>query len=124
MDIKSSLSLLAAIRSGSVGNSPAGAALMAAKSGSGIAAAGNGSVLATDSAGGSFADALGSALQTVSASQNEASASQRDYQLGKGGVTLEQTMIAMQSGQIQFQAAVTVRNRLVSAYSDIMNMPV
>ena len=124
MDIKSSLSLLAAIRSGSVGNSPAGAELMAAKSGSGIAGAGNGSVLATDSAGGSFADALGSALQTVSASQNEASASQRDYQLGKGGVTLEQTMIAMQSGQIQFQAAVTVRNRLVSAYSDIMNMPV
>jgi flagellar hook-basal body complex protein FliE len=30
----------------------------------------------------------------------------------------------MQKAQIGFQAAVTVRNKLVSAYTDIMNMPV
>ena len=30
----------------------------------------------------------------------------------------------MQSSQIAFQAALTVRNRLVAAYTDIMNMPV
>jgi flagellar hook-basal body complex protein FliE len=33
-------------------------------------------------------------------------------------------MVAMQKAQIGFQAAVTVRNRLVSAYTDIMNMQV
>ncbi len=36
----------------------------------------------------------------------------------------EQTMVSMQKAQIGFQAAVTVRNKLVSAYTDIMNMPV
>ena len=40
------------------------------------------------------------------------------------GATLEQTMVAMQKAQIGFQAAVTVRNKLVSAYTDIMNMQV
>jgi flagellar hook-basal body complex protein FliE len=39
-------------------------------------------------------------------------------------VGLEETMIAMQKSQIGFQAAMTVRNRLVSAYTDVMNMQV
>jgi flagellar hook-basal body complex protein fliE len=33
-------------------------------------------------------------------------------------------MLAMQKAQIGFQSAVTVRNRLVQAYSDIMGMQV
>ena len=33
-------------------------------------------------------------------------------------------MIAMQKANISFQTAVQVRNRVVSAYHDIMNMPV
>ena len=72
----------------------------------------------------SFAASLESALQSVSRSQNEASALQRQYQAGVPGVSLEQTMVAMQKAQVGFQAALAVRNRLVSAYSDIMNMQV
>ena len=49
---------------------------------------------------------------------------QRELQLDNPAVSLEQTMVAMQKAQIGFQATLTVRNRLVSAYSEIMNMQV
>jgi flagellar hook-basal body complex protein FliE len=39
-------------------------------------------------------------------------------------VSIEETMVAMQKAQIGFQATLQVRNRLVQAYSDIMNMQV
>jgi flagellar hook-basal body complex protein FliE len=39
-------------------------------------------------------------------------------------VSIEETMIAMQKAQIGFQGAIAVRNRLVQAYTDIMNMQV
>lgn len=74
--------------------------------------------------GANFASALDSALKSVSGSQNEAAQLQRQYQLGVESVSLEDTMVSMQKAQIGFQAALTVRNRLVSAYSDIMNMQV
>lgn len=72
----------------------------------------------------SFKDALGQALGSVSASQNASADMQRRYTAGDPMVSLEQTMVAMQKSQIAFQGAVTVRNRLVSAYTDIMNMNV
>ncbi len=71
-----------------------------------------------------FAGALQEALQTVSKLQEDSATLQRQFQLGTGQVSLEQTMVAMQSSQVAFQAALTVRNRLVAAYTDIMNMPV
>lgn len=73
---------------------------------------------------GSFATAMSQALQAVSAQQGEASRLQREVQLDNPTVSLEQTMIAMQKGQIGFQAALQVRNQLVRAYTDIMNMQV
>jgi flagellar hook-basal body complex protein FliE len=123
MDIKSSLPLLAAIRAGNIATTAATAPAGVARAGS-AAMSGAASRLADTVPGAAFSDALSSALQGASASQNEATALQQNYQLGKAGVSLEQTMVAMQTAQVQFQAAVTVRNRLVSAYTDIMNMPV
>lgn len=82
------------------------------------------SFAAGDAKPGSFAATLESALKSVSQAQSEATALQRQYQAGVEGVGLEQTMVAMQKAQIGFQAALAVRNRLVSAYSDIMNMQV
>ena len=72
----------------------------------------------------SFSSAMTQALKAVSDAQLEASALQREVQLDNPTVSLEQTMIAMQKSQIGFQAVVQVRNRLVQAYSDIMNMQV
>ena len=73
---------------------------------------------------GSFRTAMAQALQSVSQSQQEATTLQRELQLDNPGVSLEQTMVAMQKSQLGFTAALQVRNRLVQAYSEIMNMQV
>lgn len=75
-------------------------------------------------AGGSFQASMAAALRGVSDSQNDATALQRELQLGNPEVGIEQTMLAMQKSSIGFQATLAVRNRLVQAYSDIMNMQV
>ena len=72
----------------------------------------------------SFSGALDQALKAVSASQAEATRLAEAFQRDPGSVSLEETMVAMQKSQIGFQSALHVRNRLVSAYSDIMNMQV
>ena len=72
----------------------------------------------------SFSSAMTDALKSVSNQQVEAQRLQNEFQLGNSSVSLEETMIAMQKSQIGFQAALTVRNRFVQAYTDIMNMQV
>jgi flagellar hook-basal body complex protein FliE len=83
-----------------------------------------GGARATEAAGGSFATAMAQALKGVSAQQHEATRLQRELQLDNPAVSLEQTMVSMQKAQIGFQAALTVRNQFVRAYTDIMNMQV
>ena len=74
--------------------------------------------------GASFSGALDQALRSVSAAQGQASSMADAFQSDPSSVSLEQAMVAMQKSQIGFQSALHVRNRLVSAYSDIMNMQV
>lgn len=74
--------------------------------------------------GDGFSGALKSALQSVSQAQNQASQLQREVQMENPKVSLEETMVAIQKAQIGFQATLHVRNRMVQAYSDIMNMQV
>lgn len=71
-----------------------------------------------------FSQALNQALKSVSATQLQATEMQRQVQLGNPTVSLEETMVTMQKAQIGFQATLQVRNRLVQAYTDIMNMTV
>ena len=71
-----------------------------------------------------FSSAFKNALQSVSQAQNQAADLQREVQLENPSVSLEQTMVAIQKAQIGFQATLHVRNRMVQAYSDIMNMQV
>jgi len=79
---------------------------------------------ADNPAGASFQTAMAQALQSVSRSQQETQTLQRELQLDNPSVSLEQTMVAMQKSQLGFQATLQVRNRLVQAYSEIMNMQV
>jgi flagellar hook-basal body complex protein FliE len=72
----------------------------------------------------SFQTAFSSALKGVSQAQNQATSMQREVQFDNPTVSLEETMIAMQKAQLGFQSAVQVRNKLVQAYTDIMNMQV
>lgn len=71
-----------------------------------------------------FGDSLSRALRGVSDELNRADALQKKFQLGDPAVTIEETMVSMQSASLSFQALVQVRNRLVTAYQDIMNMQV
>jgi flagellar hook-basal body complex protein FliE len=73
---------------------------------------------------GGFQGALKTALGSVSAAQNESTRLQREVQLENPKVSLEETMVAIQKAQIGFQATLHVRNRMVQAYTDIMNMQV
>ena len=73
---------------------------------------------------GGFQTAMTHALHAVNQSQLEAQRLQREVTLDNPTVSLEQTMVAMQKAQVGFQATLQVRNRLVQAYSDIMNMQV
>lgn len=72
----------------------------------------------------SFRVAMSQALQQVSAQQMEAQRLAREVSLDNPAISLEETMLAMQKSQIGFQATLGVRNRLVQAYSEIMNMNV
>ena len=71
-----------------------------------------------------FAKALHETLQGVSDRSAEAQALSKRFTMGDDTVSLSDTMIAMQKSSIAFQATVQVRNKLVSAYHDIMNMQV
>ena len=76
-------------------------------------------------AGGSdgFGNALKSALDSVSASQNKADSVTEAYQ--RGDVTdVAQVMLARQEAGVAFEATLQVRNRLLSAYQDILRMGV
>lgn len=71
-----------------------------------------------------FADVLKSSLDGVAQAQAKSEAMQKAFVLGDSSVSLSDTMIAMQKSSINFQAAVQVRNKVVQAYNDIMNMQV
>ena len=79
---------------------------------------------ARGSEGGGFQVALSQALKSVSTAQHDAVRLQREVQLDNPAVSIEETMVSMQKAQIGFQATLQVRNRLVQAYSEIMNMQV
>lgn len=71
-----------------------------------------------------FAEVLKSSLDGVAQAQAKSETMQKAFVLGDNSVSLSDTMIAMQKASINFQAAVQVRNKVVQAYNDIMNMQV
>lgn len=71
-----------------------------------------------------FANVLKSSLDGVNQAQRQAESLQQAFVLGDDKVSLSDTMIAMQKANISFQTAVQVRNKVVAAYNDIMNMQV
>ena len=101
------------------GASPA-SALTGISSTSGIL--GSNRTIGTGSA--SFGTVLADALSNVSQQQDQAQAKTREFQAESPNVSLEETMIAMQQSSLSFQAVVQVRNKVVTAYNEMMNMQV
>ncbi|KAF0863601.1 flagellar hook-basal body complex protein FliE [Pseudomonas sp. LD120] len=74
--------------------------------------------------GSSFADMLGQAVNKVSDTQQASNQLASAFEIGKSGVDLTDVMISSQKASVSFQALTQVRNKLVQAYQDIMQMPV
>ena len=71
-----------------------------------------------------FAELLKSSIDAVNEAQASASDMAAALERGDKSVTLPEVMIALQKASLSFQAMTEVRNRLVTAYQEIMNMPI
>ena len=71
----------------------------------------------------SFTGRLASAIEDVAAAQNSAAAISRAYEMGQEQ-DLAKVMVSQQISSLGFQLTMNVRNKVLSAYKDIMNMPV
>jgi flagellar hook-basal body complex protein FliE len=78
---------------------------------------------AAQPAQGGFASVLKSAIGEVNAAQATAAQMQTSFAMGDPNTELSSVMLASAKAQVQFKAMTEVRNRLVAAYQDIMNMP-
>ncbi|MBZ9556975.1 MULTISPECIES: flagellar hook-basal body complex protein FliE [Modicisalibacter] len=90
----------------------------------GAAQEARGQQVATSVGQGGFADALQSSVERINRLQKKADAGIKAFEAGEPGVALNDVMVDMQKSSIGFQMGVQVRNRLVTAYKDIMNMQV
>ena len=70
-----------------------------------------------------FGDALQGALRQVNEMQAQSSAISEAYERGQT-TDIAAVMLARQQASIGFEATMQVRNRLLSAYKHIINMPV
>ena len=73
--------------------------------------------------GPSFSQRITDGLQDVAQSQNSAAQLAKDYELGNES-DLSKVMINQQISSVGFQLTLNIRNKALSAYKDIMNMPV
>ena len=80
--------------------------------------------LARPQDGPGFGELFSQAIDSVNSVQKEAGRLRESYESGASGVSLTQVMIAAEKSSVSFEAMLQVRNKLVQAYQDIMNMPV
>lgn len=73
--------------------------------------------------GPSFSQRISDGLHDVAQSQNLAAKLAKDYELGTES-DLSKVMVNQQISSVGFQLTLNIRNKALSAYKDIMNMPV
>ncbi len=73
---------------------------------------------------GSFSSLLTTSLNQVNGLQKDAGQKAESFERGDPNVAIGEVMLAMQKANLSFQAVTQVRNRLISAYQDVMNMPI
>ena len=67
--------------------------------------------------------AFTSAISEVNDLQNISTSSQNEFQMG-GDIPLTEVVMNMQKASIAFEATLQVRNKVLTAYQEIMNMPI
>ncbi|WP_410015385.1 flagellar hook-basal body complex protein FliE [Sodalis sp. RH24] len=83
-----------------------------------------GGVSEAPESGGGFAGMLSAALDKTSDTQNQVRVQSEAFATGNSALGLNDVMVDMQKSSISLQTAVQVRNKMVAAYQDIMNMSV
>ncbi|MBV1915344.1 MAG: flagellar hook-basal body complex protein FliE [Pseudomonadales bacterium] len=71
-----------------------------------------------------FGEMLSNSINAVNELSDQSTQLSSAYSQGDPNVDITQVMVAMQKSKISFEAVTQVRNKLVTAYKDIMNMPV
>ena len=71
-----------------------------------------------------FGQLMTQAINNVNDLQKTSGTMREAYEKGQAGVDIADVMIASQKASVSFQAMVQVRNKLIEAYRDVMNMPV
>ncbi|ANO51045.1 flagellar hook-basal body complex protein FliE [Woeseia oceani] len=79
---------------------------------------------AQPAAGSGFGDLLKNAITEVNSTQQTSAAMKQAFETGATDASLAEVMIASQKADLSFRAMTEVRNKLVNAYQEIMNMPV
>ncbi|MCB1869811.1 MAG: flagellar hook-basal body complex protein FliE [Gammaproteobacteria bacterium] len=72
----------------------------------------------------SFSNLLKHSIDSVNQTQIQASEMKQAFELGGKEVSLAEVMVAVQKSDISFEAMVQVRNKLIDAYKEVMNMPI
>lgn len=72
---------------------------------------------------GEFSAILRQSIDAVNETQQASTELAKAFEMGESDVSLAEVMIASQKASVSFQAMVQVRNKLVEAYQDVMNMP-
>ena len=70
-----------------------------------------------------FAGLLRQSIDAVAENQGRSSELRTAFEVGDPNVELAEVMVAAQKSSVSFQAMVQVRNKLLEAYKDVMNMP-
>lgn len=71
-----------------------------------------------------FGELLKDSIKQVNEAQNQAQELVSAFETGAKNVELPEVMVALQKASISFEAMTQVRNKLLSAYQEIMNMQV
>ncbi|MAJ70863.1 MAG: flagellar hook-basal body complex protein FliE [Pseudomonadota bacterium] len=71
-----------------------------------------------------FAAMLGNAVEKVNSMQLESKEMTQRFEMGDKSLSLAEVMLAKEKSGIAFEATVQVRNKVLEAYKQIMNMPV
>jgi flagellar hook-basal body complex protein FliE len=72
----------------------------------------------------SFGEMLEQAVGKVNDTQKASAAMAKGYEQGDPNIDISDVMIASQKSTVSFQSMLQVRNKLIDAYRDVMNMPV
>jgi len=80
--------------------------------------------VADDPASNSFGDLLTQSINQVNEIQQHAGEMKKAFELGTEDVNLAEVMVAAQKSSLSFEAMLQVRNKLVDAYKEVMNMPI